>query len=126
MVARNRLLFHLRNLTTAGSLDAVINAIAESGTELTRSLVDWGTLGGIARARLWNHLAPVADEAIISDCGRSVSPGICKDRGSHCTTHRPEKHEELVFVIDQVFEISQEECEQSLAGRNEHGGNQPS
>jgi radical SAM protein with 4Fe4S-binding SPASM domain len=79
IVERNRLLFQLRNLTGSGSLDAVLDAIANGTRELTDFFLRLPTLAQIARARLWNHLAPVADDAILSRAagtGPPFPPGI--------------------------------------------------
>ena len=61
--ARNRLLFQLRNLTAAGSLARAFEEIARlPGAEhFTRRAVR----RGVVLARLWNHLAPVADDTLV-------------------------------------------------------------
>jgi GT2 family glycosyltransferase len=74
-VERNRLLFQLRNLTSAGSLDAVFEAIAGGPPELTPFFLEARTLWQIARGRLWNHLAPVSDEELLAGSRSSVSRG---------------------------------------------------
>lgn len=63
---RNRLLFHLRNLTAAGSLPAVADAIARSEEEVADYFRSRGALAAVARGRLWNHLAPVSDDEVLA------------------------------------------------------------
>jgi GT2 family glycosyltransferase/MoaA/NifB/PqqE/SkfB family radical SAM enzyme len=75
IVERNRLLFHLRNLTASGSLDAVVDAIANGPRELTDFFLQWTVLAQIGCGRLWNHLAPVPDDAILD-----LSPAAGTDR----------------------------------------------
>jgi hypothetical protein len=60
VVQRNRLLFQLRNLTTAGSLEAVFDEMARQDVSLDR-----GMRWQIARSRMWNHLAPFSDEEVL-------------------------------------------------------------
>jgi GT2 family glycosyltransferase/MoaA/NifB/PqqE/SkfB family radical SAM enzyme len=65
-IERHRYLFQLRNLTEAGSLEAVAEAIARADAAVAEPFFRVSTLAGIARSRLWNHLAPVADETVLS------------------------------------------------------------
>jgi MoaA/NifB/PqqE/SkfB family radical SAM enzyme/GT2 family glycosyltransferase len=65
VLERNRLLFQLRNFTTAGSLEAAIAAIARSPGEIAEFFTAPRTLSAIVRGRLWNHLAPVPDEEVL-------------------------------------------------------------
>jgi len=60
VVQRNRLLFQLRNLTTAGSLEAVFDEMAQQDVSFDR-----GMRWQIARSRVWNHLAPFSDEEVL-------------------------------------------------------------
>jgi MoaA/NifB/PqqE/SkfB family radical SAM enzyme/GT2 family glycosyltransferase len=62
---RNRLLFQLRNFTSAGSIEAVAEAVARAGPETVHFFNRWRVIGGIARARIWNHLATVSDEEVL-------------------------------------------------------------
>jgi radical SAM protein with 4Fe4S-binding SPASM domain len=80
VVARNRLLFQLRNLTASGSVDAVVEAIAGGPRRLTDFFLEWATVRQIARGRLWNHLAPVKDEEILAACETPVIRGAGTDR----------------------------------------------
>jgi GT2 family glycosyltransferase len=64
---RNRLMFQLRNLTSAGSLDSVADAIAGAGTGVTDYFLSPSALRQIAKGRLWNHLAPLADDQLLGD-----------------------------------------------------------
>jgi GT2 family glycosyltransferase len=66
MLQRNRLLFQLRNLTAAGSLDAAVAAIARAPREVSEFFVAPRTVTAIVRGRLWNHLAPVPDEEVLA------------------------------------------------------------
>jgi GT2 family glycosyltransferase len=72
VVARNRLLFQLRNWTSAGSLDAVAAAISRAPREVAEFFVDWRTVAAVVRGRLWNHFAPVADSELLAP--RPFSP----------------------------------------------------
>ena len=65
IVARNRLLFQLRNVTTAGSLEDVAAAIARAPGEVADYFLHWRALWGIASGRLWNFTAPVPDEKVL-------------------------------------------------------------
>jgi len=66
IVQRNQLLFQLRNFTTAGSLDAVADAIARASPEVADHFFHWRTLGVVARGRLWNYVAPASDEEALA------------------------------------------------------------
>ena len=65
VVARNRLLFQLRNFLTVGSLEAVAEAIGSATPEVAGYFTGWHALGEVARGRLWNHRAPVPDEEVL-------------------------------------------------------------
>jgi GT2 family glycosyltransferase len=65
VLQRNRLLFQLRNLTRAGSLDRVFDQIAHAPPPVRRHFADRRVMWDIARGRMWNHLAPLADERIL-------------------------------------------------------------
>jgi radical SAM protein with 4Fe4S-binding SPASM domain len=62
---RNRLLFQLRNFTSAGSLESVLEAIARAPREVAEFFVAPATLAAVACGRVWNHRAPVPDEEIL-------------------------------------------------------------
>lgn len=64
VLARNRLLFQLRNLTSVGSLSRAMDEaaqIADAAFFVTRDA--WGQ---IIRGRLWNHRAPVSDAEVVT------------------------------------------------------------
>jgi hypothetical protein len=67
VMLRNRLLFQLRNFTTAGSIDRVAEEIARAPEALNRFFLQRETLWRIARGRLWNHRAPFTDEAVLAE-----------------------------------------------------------
>jgi radical SAM protein with 4Fe4S-binding SPASM domain len=67
VLEKNRFLFQLRNLTSAGSLERVVEEIARSPFALAGRFLRPSTLCEIARGRLWNHLAPVSDEEVLSE-----------------------------------------------------------
>lgn len=67
---RNRLLFQLRNFTTAGSLERVVEEIAQAPEAVSRFFLLRGTLWRIARGRLWNHRAPFADDEVLAGWAR--------------------------------------------------------
>jgi GT2 family glycosyltransferase len=67
IIQRNRLLFQLRNLTTAGSPAAVFDELARQPHVSFDSGIRWQ----IARSRLWNHLAPFSDEEVFEKWTRS-------------------------------------------------------
>ena len=64
LLQRNRLLFQLRNLTTAGSVSRVCEEVANSPAALTGYFLRPSTLWKIACGRWWNHLSPIPDEAL--------------------------------------------------------------
>jgi GT2 family glycosyltransferase len=57
ILERNRLLFQLRNLTAAGSLDRVFEEIARLPPSAAACFERLSMRWAIARLRLWNHLA---------------------------------------------------------------------
>lgn len=65
VLQRNRLLFQLRNVTGAGSLDKVWEAAAAASPEVSRGLLRLSTAGGIVRGRFWNYFAPIADNELL-------------------------------------------------------------
>jgi GT2 family glycosyltransferase len=73
IVRRNRFLFQLRNFTTAGSLERVIEAIAQSPEPMASEFLAAATRWKIARGRLWNHLAPFTDEEVFARWNSSMS-----------------------------------------------------
>ncbi|MGP8245924.1 MAG: SPASM domain-containing protein [Bryobacteraceae bacterium] len=80
---RNCLLFQLRNFTTAGSLDRVMEEIAAAPEEVGAHFLAPATRWKIARGRWWNHLAPLADEEVFTRWNDSIhhlrggSAGTC-------------------------------------------------
>ena len=65
VLQRNRLLFQLRNLTSAGAMEAAVAAIAGGPSEEAEYFVRPRTVAAVVRGRLWNHLAPVSDGEIL-------------------------------------------------------------
>jgi radical SAM protein with 4Fe4S-binding SPASM domain len=57
VIARNRLLFQLRNVTTAGSVKRAFEEICKSPDRVAQAFLDWRMAGKIARGRLWNRIA---------------------------------------------------------------------
>ncbi|HEV2446054.1 MAG TPA: SPASM domain-containing protein, partial [Candidatus Sulfopaludibacter sp.] len=72
-IERNRLLFQLRNFTSTGSLERVIESIAQLPEPAARFFCAARTRWKIARGRLWNHLAPLTDEEVFARWNRSIS-----------------------------------------------------
>jgi GT2 family glycosyltransferase/MoaA/NifB/PqqE/SkfB family radical SAM enzyme len=70
---RNRLLFQLRNFSSARSLDRVVGEIAGSPEAVANDFLSRSMLWKIARGRLWNHLAPIADEEVLTTWNTSIS-----------------------------------------------------
>jgi hypothetical protein len=70
---RNRLLFQLRNFTSAGSLDRVVAEIARSSEAVFNDFLGSPMWWKIARGRLWSHLAPLTDEEVLNSWKQSVS-----------------------------------------------------
>jgi GT2 family glycosyltransferase len=62
---RNRLLFQLRNLTSAGAAEAAVAAIAGGSSEEAEYFVRPRTLAAVVRGRLWNHLAAVSEGEVL-------------------------------------------------------------
>ncbi len=60
-IERNRLLFQLRNLTAAGSLDRLFEAISRLPRPAMRHFLERRVMAGCMRVRLWNHLAARGD-----------------------------------------------------------------
>jgi hypothetical protein len=73
IIRRNGLLFQLRNFTTVGSLDRVIEEIARAPGKLGAHFLTPATRWKIARGRLWNHLAPLTDEEVFALWNDSIS-----------------------------------------------------
>lgn len=67
VVERNRFLFHLRNLTSSGSLERVVEEQASSSADLATYFLKPLTLWRIGCGRLWNHCAPVSDDEVLAD-----------------------------------------------------------
>ena len=76
IMRRNRLLFQLRNFTSVGSLDRVMEEIAHAPEPLGSFFQEPRIRWRIARGRLWNHLAPVPDEELIERWQRSSAPTL--------------------------------------------------
>jgi hypothetical protein len=76
VLERNRLLFQLRNFTSAGSLEAAMAAIARVPDEIAEFFTAPRTVAAIVRGRLWNHLAPVPDEGVLSAGNSSMNLGL--------------------------------------------------
>jgi GT2 family glycosyltransferase len=72
IMRRNRLLFQLRNFTSVGSLDRVVEEIARAPEALVSFFREPRTRGRIARGRLWNQLAPVPDEEVMEQWQQAV------------------------------------------------------
>ncbi|MBI3278500.1 MAG: glycosyltransferase [Acidobacteria bacterium] len=73
IVRRNGLLFQLRNFTTAGSLERVMEEIARAPEPVGAYFLKRATRWKIARGRLWNHLAPFTDEEVFDRWNSSIS-----------------------------------------------------
>jgi len=73
IVHRNRLLFQLRNFTTAGSLERVMEEIASAPDPVGAHFLTPATHWKIACGRLWNHLAPLTDEEVFALWNNSIS-----------------------------------------------------
>lgn len=72
-IERNRLLFQLRNFTSAGSMERVLEGIARLPEPAARFFWAARTRWKIARGRLWNHLAPLTDEEVFARWNRSIA-----------------------------------------------------
>jgi GT2 family glycosyltransferase/MoaA/NifB/PqqE/SkfB family radical SAM enzyme len=64
VLQRNRLLFHLRNLTSVVSLRRILEEIRRSPMPVVKHLVSLSTLGKILRGRIWNYRAPRPDAEV--------------------------------------------------------------
>jgi len=73
IIRRNGLLFQLRNFTTAGSLERVLEEIASAPQTVGEHFLAPATRWKIARGRWWNHLAPLGDEEVFARWNNSVS-----------------------------------------------------
>jgi GT2 family glycosyltransferase/MoaA/NifB/PqqE/SkfB family radical SAM enzyme len=67
VLLRNRFLFQLRNLTTAGSLSRLCKELSCSPGALADYFLRPSTLWTVASGRLWNHFAPIPDEEVLSE-----------------------------------------------------------
>lgn len=72
-IERHRLLFQLRNFTSAGSMESVLERIARLPGPAARFFFAARTWGKIAGGRLWNHLAPLTDEEVFARWNRSIA-----------------------------------------------------
>jgi MoaA/NifB/PqqE/SkfB family radical SAM enzyme/GT2 family glycosyltransferase len=66
VLLRNRLLFQLRNLTSAGADHPAFDELAKAPEPVASFFTRRATQWSIALARLWNHCAPVCDGGILS------------------------------------------------------------
>jgi len=73
IIRRNGLLFQLRNFTTAGSLERVIEEIAQTPEPIGAHFLAPAASWKIARGRFWNHLAPLTDEEVFALWNNSIS-----------------------------------------------------
>lgn len=73
MRQRNRILFQLRNWTSLGSLERLLDALAEAPDALQAWFHHPHLRWHIARGRLWSHRAPVSDHQVMDTWKRSIS-----------------------------------------------------
>ncbi|MBK5292773.1 MAG: glycosyltransferase [Acidobacteriia bacterium] len=73
IIRRNGLLFQLRNFTTAGSLERVMEEIGRAPEPVGAHFLAPATRWKIARGRFWNHLAPLTDEEVFALWNNSIS-----------------------------------------------------
>jgi MoaA/NifB/PqqE/SkfB family radical SAM enzyme/GT2 family glycosyltransferase len=73
IIQRNALMFQLRNFTTVGSLERVMEEIARAPKAIGAHFLAPSTLWKIARGRLWNHLAHCTDEEVLALWNNSIS-----------------------------------------------------
>lgn len=66
ILERNRLLFQLRNLTAAGSLDRLFDQMARLPGDTAAWFESPAVRWGIARLRLWNHLTSLSDSQMLA------------------------------------------------------------
>jgi GT2 family glycosyltransferase len=67
VIERNRLLFQLRNLTCADSIDRHFEEMARSPAATVRHLLRGSVMWSSLRVRLWNHLAQRDDGQMLRD-----------------------------------------------------------
>ena len=72
-IERNRLLFQLRNFTSAGSIERVMDRMARLPEPVARYFLAARTRWKIGCGRLWNHMAPFTDEEVFAHWNRSIS-----------------------------------------------------
>jgi radical SAM protein with 4Fe4S-binding SPASM domain len=65
VIARNRLLFQLRNFITAGSVKRVIEEICQSSSAVAQDFLNWHVARRIAQGRFWNRTAAISDEEVL-------------------------------------------------------------
>ena len=70
---RNRFVFQLRNFLTAGSLERLVEEIAQSPEPVVDFVLSRATLWKVARGRVWNHRAPLADEEVLAAWESAIS-----------------------------------------------------
>jgi GT2 family glycosyltransferase/MoaA/NifB/PqqE/SkfB family radical SAM enzyme len=73
VLLRNRLLFQLRNFTAVGSLERVMEEIGRAPEPVAQFFRKPGTLGLIAKGRIWNHRARLSDEEVFAEWRRAVA-----------------------------------------------------
>ncbi len=73
IMRRNGFLFQLRNFTTVGSLERLLEEIAKEPEPISQYFLTRETRWKIAQGRLWNYLAPVPDEEVFNVWNRSIS-----------------------------------------------------
>jgi GT2 family glycosyltransferase/MoaA/NifB/PqqE/SkfB family radical SAM enzyme len=73
ILRRNALLFQLRNFTTAGSLERLMESMARSAGVPEECFLTTASRLKIVRGRLWNHLAPLSDEEVFARWNSSIS-----------------------------------------------------
>jgi GT2 family glycosyltransferase len=73
IIRRNGLLFQLRNFTTVGSLERVIEEIARAAEPIGAHFLAPATRWKVARGRFWNHLARLTDEEVFALWNNSIS-----------------------------------------------------
>jgi len=73
IIRRNAFLFQLRNLTSAGSLQRVIDEIARAPEATAEYFLAASTRRSIARGRFWNYRAPLTDEEVFAQWNSAIS-----------------------------------------------------
>jgi radical SAM protein with 4Fe4S-binding SPASM domain len=76
IIRRNGLLFQLRNFTTAGLLERVIEEISRAPEPVASHFITASTRWKIACGRLWNHRAAFTDEEVFARWSRSLRSAV--------------------------------------------------